>query len=73
MVLGVNLAMLVAGIGESAKKYSTWRLFRQTSTPVSSSPNGVFLSKTVILPSRVLGELKVSGTFFGSGFSVSLP
>ena len=41
MVLGVNMAMFVAGIGESAKNSSIWRLLRQTATPVSSSPNGV--------------------------------
>jgi hypothetical protein len=36
MVLGVNLAMLVAGTGESAKQSSIWRLLRQTSTQESS-------------------------------------
>jgi hypothetical protein len=46
--------MFAAEIGESAKKSSISRLFRQTWAAISSSPNRVFLSKTVILPSRVL-------------------
>lgn len=44
MVLGVHLAMLVAGIGESVKKYSIWQLFDRPRPSVSSSSNGVFLS-----------------------------